>query len=178
MAWEFDVLYWFQSIHGPIQDAFFSFITHFGDAGLFWIIMTLLVLIFVKDKRVGLTAILALVIEASICNLLLKPLVARDRPFWIDPSVQMLVNPPSDYSFPSGHSGASFAAAVAFVQYNRKWGIAAIVLAALIAISRMYLFIHFPTDVLTGILLGIVSGIVSGIIIRALYRCFGKTQQV
>lgn len=174
MAWEFDVLYWFQSIHGPIQDAFFSFITHFGDAGLFWIVMTLLVLIFVKDKRVGATAALALLLDLLICNICLKPMIARDRPFWIDPTVAMLVTPPTDYSFPSGHSAASFAAAVSFVQYNRKWGSAAIVLATLIAISRLYLFIHFPTDVLGGIAVGIICGLLSGMIIRWCFRRFTK----
>ena len=111
---------------------------------------------------------------AHLRNLVLKPMVARDRPFWIDPTVQMLVKAPTDYSFPSGHSGASFAAAVAFVQYHRKWGIAALVVAALIAVSRMYLFIHFPTDVLVGIILGIVSGIVSGYVVRAAFRKWGK----
>jgi undecaprenyl-diphosphatase len=170
MAWEFDVLYWFQSIHGPVQDAFFSFITHFGDAGAFWIIASLLVLIFVKDKRVGATAVLALLMEFILCNLILKPLVARDRPFWIDTTVPMLVKPPKDFSFPSGHSGASFAVAVAFVQYNKKWGIAAIVLAACIAISRMYLFIHFPTDVLAGSIIGACFGVLAGVLVRRFAR--------
>jgi undecaprenyl-diphosphatase len=101
-------------------------------------------------------------------------MVARDRPFWIDQSVTLLVKPPTDYSFPAGHSAASFAAAVSFVQYNRKWGSAAIVLATLIAISRLYLFIHFPTDVLVGILVGIICGLLSGIIIREAFRRFAK----
>jgi len=166
MAWEFDLLHALQEIHNPLLDTVFSGITHLGDAGIFWIIVTALVLIFVKDKRVGITALIALLLDVVICNILLKPMVARDRPFWLDESVQLIVKAPKDYSFPSGHSAASFAAAVSYVQYNRKWGIAAILLAACIAFSRLYLFVHFPTDVLAGIGIGCVLGVVSGVMVR------------
>lgn len=174
MAWEFDVLHALQTIHNPVLDALFSGITHLGDGGVFWILLTAGILIFVKDKRVAATAILALLLDVLLCNLLLKPLVARDRPFWLDESVQLIVKAPKDYSFPSGHSAASFAASISYVQYNRKWGIAAILLAACIAFSRLYLFVHFPTDVLAGICIGCICGVVSGMIVR---RCFMKWEQ-
>ena len=82
--------------------------------------------------------------------------MARERPCWIDPAVQLLIENPGDFSFPSGHTMASFEAAVSILLYNRRWGAAALVLAALIAFSRLYLFVHFPSDVLTGLVLGVV----------------------
>jgi len=82
--------------------------------------------------------------------------VARQRPCWLDPMVPLFIENPSDYSFPSGHSLASFEGAVSILLYHKKWGIAAVVLAALIACSRLYLFVHFPSDVVAGSLLGIL----------------------
>ena len=170
MALEFDILYWFQGLHDPVLDKIVVFITAMGNAGIFWVVATLLMLLLCKDKKAGITSALALVLSVLIGNLILKNLVARDRPCWIDPSVEMLIKIPKDFSFPSGHSSGSFAGAVAIVQYYRKPGIAAIVLAACIAISRLYLFVHFPTDVLVGTLLGITEAIVAGMIVRKYYR--------
>ena len=89
-------------------------------------------------------------------NLVLKPLAARPRPCWIDEQVKLLVAAPKDYSFPSGHSAASFAAAVSIFVMHKKEGAAALILACLIAFSRLYLFVHFPTDVLAGIAVGFI----------------------
>lgn len=165
MNWEFNILYWFQSIHNPVLDRIEPVITLFGDGGIFWILLTVAILIFVKDKRVGITCVLALASEAVIV-LVLKNTVQRSRPCWIDPTIQMLVRVPKDYSFPSGHSAASFSAAVSIFLYKKKWGTAAIVLAALIAISRMYLFVHFPTDVLVGTLIGIAMALLFGYLVK------------
>lgn len=93
-------------------------------------------------------------------NIILKHLVARSRPCWIR-AIDMLVAIPTDYSFPSGHSMASFASAVVLFQYDRRIGIPALILAALIALSRLYLYVHFPTDVLVGTLMGILFGILA-----------------
>ncbi|RHO29468.1 phosphatase PAP2 family protein [Roseburia sp. AM51-8] len=170
--WEFDLLYWFQGLHNPVLDKIVVAITSLGNAGIFWILLTIAMLIFCKDKKVAWTSALALLFSLLVINVFLKNTVMRARPCWIDDSVTLLVKNPKDYSFPSGHSSASFASAVSIVQYARyrKQGIAAVVLAALIAISRMYVFVHFPTDVLTGTILGIIEAILAGIIVRFIYR--------
>lgn len=170
--WEFDLLYWFQSIHNPILDKIVVVITSLGNAGIFWILLTLVMLIVCKDKKVAWTSALALLFSLLVINIFLKNIVMRARPCWIDDTIPLLVKNPKDYSFPSGHSSASFASAVSIVQYARyrKQGIAAVILAALIAVSRMYVFVHFPTDVFVGTILGIIEAILAGIIIRFIYR--------
>lgn len=171
-AWEMDLLYWFQSLHNPVLDKVNIAITTLGNAGCIWIVLTIAMLIFCKDKRVGWTSGLALLFSLLVINLVLKNAVGRARPCWIDTSVPLLVKNPKDYSFPSGHSSASFASAAAIVQYKayRKQGVAAVLLASMIAVTRMYVFVHFPTDVLTGCVLGIIEGILAGFIIRAIFR--------
>lgn len=170
--WEFDLLYWFQSLHNPFLDKIVVVITSLGNAGIFWILLTLVMLIVCKDKKVAWTSALALLFSLLVINIFLKNTVMRARPCWIDDTIPLLVKNPKDYSFPSGHSSASFASAVSIVQYAkyRKQGIAAVVLAALIAVSRMYVFVHFPTDVFVGTILGIIEAILAGIIIRFIYR--------
>ena len=165
MQWEFDVLYWFQSLHNPVLDQIEKVITKFGDGGIFWILLTVAIIFLVKDKRVGITCALALASEAVIV-LLLKNTVRRSRPIWLDPTVHMLVRIPKDYSFPSGHSAASFSVAVSIFLYNKKWGTAAIILAILIALSRMYLFVHFPTDVIVGTLIGVTMALLMGYLVK------------
>lgn len=170
--WEFDLLYWFQSIHHPLLDKIVIAVTSLGNAGIFWILLTVAMLILCKDKRVAWTSALALLFSLLVINVFLKNMVARARPCWIDTSVSLLVKNPRDFSFPSGHSSASFASAVSIVQYAayRKPGIAAVLLAVLIAVTRIYIFVHFPTDVLAGALLGIVEALLAGFIIRKIYE--------
>ena len=91
-------------------------------------------------------------------NLFLKNVIARSRPCWIEPQVPLLVPVPRDYSFPSGHTLVSFEGAVCMWCFDRRWGAPALVLAGLIGFSRMYLFVHFPTDILGGLVLGITNG--------------------
>lgn len=99
-------------------------------------------------------------IGALLCNVTLKPLVARLRPFEIaDTMRQLLIDPPSDFSFPSGHTTSSFAAATALAAARARGGLAAMILAAVIAFSRLYLYVHYPTDVIAGALIGAFSGL-------------------
>ena len=97
---------------------------------------------------------LALVCGLIVCNLTLKPLVARIRPYDMRPIDNMLTEPMHDFSFPSGHTIASFEAAIVLLIRNKRFGIPATVLAAVISFSRLYLYVHYPTDVLFGAALG------------------------
>ena len=142
----------------------------FRDKGLFWIALSLAILIFRKDKGMGITAVAALASEALICNLIIKPLVARQRPCWIDDTVALLISSPHDYSFPSGHTSASFAVATAIFLWDKKWGTLALIWAGLIAFSRMYLFVHFPTDVLVGLVIGVLMAVISWYIVKQFYH--------
>ena len=110
----------------------------------------------------GFCVLLSLAGGLLIGNIFLKNLVARDRPCWIDPTIQLLVASPKDFSFPSGHTCASFASAFAIYKckevFPKKWRTAAMVLATLIALSRLYVGVHYPTDVLGGLIVGLFSG--------------------
>ena len=139
-------------------DAVMPVITTLGNGGVIWIVCAVVLLLIPKTRKIGVVLAVSLAIEALCCNVILKPLAARIRPFDMNTAVQLLISPPTDFSFPSGHTGAAFAAASAlFFCKNRLW-IAALVLAILIAFSRLYLYVHYPSDVLGGILLGILSG--------------------
>ena len=170
MDWEFDLLHWFQTLHGPLMDKIALGLTMFCEKGIGWIILILLVFLFAKDKRIGLTGMGAFCFSYLLCNMILKHMVARDRPCWIEPSVPLLVDIPDDFSFPSGHTSFSFASATAIFQYSRGWGMLAFLLAALIGLSRLYLFVHFPTDVLVGAFTGIVSGLLAGLLVKDFYK--------
>ncbi|MDO5548004.1 MAG: phosphatase PAP2 family protein [Eubacteriales bacterium] len=133
-------------------------ITALGNKGAVWIGITFLLLLFPKTRRAGVTAAIGLVLELLVCNLALKPLVARTRPCDINTAVSLLIARPRDFSFPSGHTGASFAVVSAlYFRQNRLW-IPGLVLAVLIGFSRLYLYVHYPSDVLAGALIGILSG--------------------
>lgn len=153
---EFGILYFLQSLHTPWLDVIMKAITSLGDHGIFWILTGAIMLCFKKTRLMGLCVILSLAAGLLAGNVFLKNMIARERPCWIDSSVPLLIHNPRDYSFPSGHTLASFEGAVSIWLYNRKWGTAALILAALIGFSRMYLFVHFPTDVLGGLVLGVL----------------------
>ena len=150
-------------IAAHLQCAFLDFlmplITVLGDAGIFWIAVAVVLLLIPKYRKAGLSMGLSLLIGLVVCNIILKPLVGRIRPYdyqliHFGRTIELLVATPHDYSFPSGHTIASFEAAVALTVHNRKLGIPALILAVLIAFSRMYLYVHYPTDVLASVVLG------------------------
>jgi undecaprenyl-diphosphatase len=112
--------------------------------------------------------LVALLIGLLLANLTVKPLVARPRPFQIDTALTLLIPPPGEFSFPSGHSVSSAAAATVLALGNKKFGWVAVPLAALIAFSRLYLTVHFPTDVIAGLLLGCAIGLFTWFVLRPL----------
>ena len=159
MNLEFWILDGIQTLRTPAGDVLMPFITSFGNGGVIWIVLTVILLLIPKTRKTGLILGAALILDGILCNLLLKNLVRRIRPCDIKDAVRLLIPYPSDYSFPSGHTAVSFAAASALYFAGEKylWK-AALVLAAFIAFSRMYLYVHYPTDVLGGILFGVISG--------------------
>ena len=154
---DFRILDWIQAnLRSPWLDWLAPKITFLCEKGWFWILLTLIFLIWKKHRRCGITMLIGLLLGAVIGSVLLKPLVARPRPCWINQDISILIPIPKDYSFPSGHSLISFVSSVILLLYDRRIGIPAVILAAFIALSRLYLYVHFPTDVLTGTLLGIL----------------------
>ncbi|MCI8284491.1 MAG: phosphatase PAP2 family protein [Firmicutes bacterium] len=140
-------------------------ITSLGDGGRIWIIISLILIIPNKTRRYGMQMAIALIIGTLICNITLKPIVARIRPFDLAGTIP-LINPPSDFSFPSGHTTSSFAAATALMFGSKlnAYNCASLILAFLIAFSRLYVYVHYPSDVLAGILIGVLSGYLSNLI--------------
>ena len=141
-------------------DPIMRVITYLGDGGIFWIAVAAILLFIPKYRKAGLSMGIALLMGLLLCNLTLKPLVARIRPYdyqleHFGKVIPLLISAPHDFSFPSGHTIASFEAATALLLHNKKLGIPAMVLAALVAFSRLYLYVHYPTDVITSILLGV-----------------------
>ena len=148
-----------QGLRTRILDAVMLFFTQLGDAGFIWVALTAVLLVFRRTRRVGCVLAAALLIDAVLCNLLLKPLVARVRPCGILTEVQLLIPYPDDFSFPSGHTAASFASVTALWMAGKKqWAMAALPVGVLIAFSRMYLCVHSPTDILGGVILGAACG--------------------
>lgn len=155
---EFQILDWIASLHNGFLDTILPVISSFGDSGIGWIVLSIILLCIPKYRKAGLAMALALIFCLIIGNITLKPLIARPRPYSYFPEMQLLIPPLEDFSFPSGHTFASFASATALFLFHRKEGVAAYLLAAVIAFSRMYFYVHFPTDILAGIILGIASG--------------------
>ena len=155
---EFSILYFIQGLHTPFLDRFMTAVTSLGVKGWHFIVLGIILFCFKRTRKMGAAVLLSLAAGGLIGNVVLKNLVMRDRPCWIDESVRLLIQNPKDFSFPSGHTLASFETAVSIFLYNRKWGVPVLVLASVIALSRLYLFVHFPTDVLSGMALGIFIG--------------------
>lgn len=140
------------------MDSFMVTVTHLGDAGIVWITLGFILCICRKTRVCGILLLTGLLIGLLLGNVALKNIIARDRPCWIREMTDLLIAVPKDYSFPSGHTLSSFIAATVLFHCDKRWGIPAYILAALIAFSRLYLFVHFPTDVLAGMILGIIIG--------------------
>lgn len=155
-------------------DVFFPIVTKFGDGGIFWIAVSILFLCFKKTRRTGLMMGMALTLGLLVGNLTLKPLVARIRPYDLNPAIELLVPALSDYSFPSGHTLACFECATVLMIRDRRIGIPALVLGILVALSRLYLYVHYPTDVLCGLVLGVLFGFLGVRLIQLILKKFDK----
>ena len=187
---EIQILHWFETLHNPITNPIFYVITTLGNAGWFWIVLAVLMLTVLpkKYKKAGLTMAIALILSLIFCNGIMKHLWARPRAFWVVgqnfvvgnefENLYGIFNSIHDYSFPSGHSSASFAAAVSIFMWRKKEGSAALVLAALIAFSRLYFTVHYPTDVLVGTITGALYGVAAYFIVKALINKVPKLNAI
>ena len=187
---EIQILHWFETLHNPITNPIFYVITTLGNAGWFWIVLAVLMLTVLpkKYKKAGLTMAIALILSLIFCNGIMKHLWARPRAFWVVgqnfvvgnefENLYGIFNSIHDYSFPSGHASASFAAAVSIFMWRKKEGSAALVLAALIAFSRLYFTVHYPTDVLVGTITGALYGVAAYFIVKALMNKVPKLNAI
>ncbi len=165
--WDFSLLYFIQEhFRTPFLDGVAAFLSEAFDGGLLWIILCAGLLIFRKTRGAGVMILTAMGFALIVGELGMKNIFCRLRPCNLDTTISLAVEAPSSYSFPSGHTGSSFAAATALFLWSKKWGIPALVLAALIGFSRVYLFVHFPTDVLAGAVVGILCAVLAGFIFR------------
>ena len=166
-VFEFAILNGIQeSCRCAFLDAVLPFLSSLSNHGEIWIALALVLLLIPKTRRAGAVLALALLLEFICCNGILKPLIARPRPCDLNDAVRLLIPRPGDDSFPSGHSGISFAAVGAlFAAKSRLW-VPAFVLALIIAFSRLYLYVHWPSDVLAGAALGILMGFLAEKLVR------------
>lgn len=170
-SFELELLHDLQdAVQCDFLDWFMPIITSLANAGIFWILLAVVLLCFKKTRKVGLTMGIALIFGLLVGNLTLKPLTARIRPYDFDTSINLLIPPEHEYSFPSGHTLASFEGAVSIFAHNRKFGTASLVLAALIAFSRLYLMVHYPIDVITGAILGSIFALTAVKITDHIFR--------
>lgn len=173
--WDISVLNFIQeNIVNPVLDVFFSLITHLGDDGIFWIAIAVVMLFFEKTRKTGIMMGAALILGLIIGNGVLKNVFGRVRPYALDDAMrsidQLLVKAPSDASFPSGHTLASFEASVVLMIRDKRFGIPALIIAVCVALSRLYLYIHFPTDVIAGAILGTVNAVLAVLIVNMVWK--------
>lgn len=166
MKWEFDFLDAIYEMHTPILDKIMIFLSTIGEAGAFWILVAVVLLFFKKTRKCGLQMAIAMLLTFIVGNLILKNAIHRPRPCWINEEIELIVRSPKDYSFPSGHTMNGIVASLTIFFNNKKYGIAAIILALLIAFSRLYNYVHFPTDILGGLAIGVICAIIVEYIFR------------
>lgn len=154
---DFSILYWIQdNLRNSFMDFVMPLFSNLQDGGLIWISIAVVMLFFKRTRYCGIAVLFAMGIDTLITEYGIKNIVCRVRPCNLVDDVNMLVKKPTSYSFPSNHSASAFAGAVAVMLTIKKkaWTIPAFVFSGIISFSRMYVFVHFPSDVFAGILLG------------------------
>lgn len=172
-AAEFAALEALVQLQTPWLDAALRAVTQLADGGFVWLVLTAVLLARRQTRWLGVSVALALALDLVLCNGILKPLIDRPRPFELG-QLTPLIDAPEDASFPSGHTAVSFAAAGAlfFARSRLRWP--ALVLAMAIGFSRLYLQVHFVTDVVAGVLVGTVCGVTGVLLSRIIQRYVAK----
>lgn len=194
MEAELRILDFIQSLRTPFGDIMMPFISKLGNTGMIWIILALILLVIPKTRRYGILVTAALIADVILCDGILKHLFRRIRPCDINTAVQLLIPRPKDFSFPSGHTACSVAAStVLFLVRGKgdsaetdrtladrvmgKLWIPAWILAVVIMFSRMYLYVHYPTDILGGIITGLAAGYIGFKVTEKLREYKGNRQK-
>ncbi len=176
IAFDGAIYTFFDGLRSAVMDVLMTCITYLGDDGIFWLVLTAILMIPKKTRKLGLYILFGLGVATVINNLGLKELFARPRPFnfehWGDIYEYVypnLVEKPHSLSFPSGHTSTSIGAALPFLmRANKKAGIPIFIIAVLIGISRIYIHVHYPTDVIAGAVVGLVSGFLAVLLLDKL----------
>ena len=157
-SWDVSVLYWIQeNLRFAALTPVMKCITSLGNAGIFWIILSLILLIPKRTRKAGLVSLISMAICFLIVHVGLKSAVARIRPYDAYPQLKRLIAPQKDFSFPSGHTVNAFASSLILVRMlPKKAGIPLVILAAVIAYSRLYVGVHYPSDVIAGFLIALI----------------------
>ena len=146
-----------ENVRCAFLDPIMVFFSRIGDAGALWLITGAIMMLSKKHRRAGLYVILSVSLCYVLNDLIIKPLVSRARPFAALDGLSILVPEPGVHSFPSGHSCSSFAAAFVFAKFYGKKGALVYIVSALIAFSRAYVGVHYPSDIIMGIIVGTVG---------------------
>lgn len=162
--------------HGSnVLNTIFKCITFLGEAGIFWIVLGLVLICFKKTRTSGIVMLVSLAVGYLINDIALKNIIARPRPFAVNSDIKdflasINMKLPSGYSMPSGHSYVAFNGAMMLTLFHKKKGAPAFIFAFLIAFSRIFLCVHYPTDVLVGSILGIITAFVVYVCFKAIKR--------
>ncbi len=187
LDFDLSVFQWIQGIHNDFLDALMVGITTLGNAGAIFIVLGLVLLFTKKYRKAGFAVIVALLVMLLCNDLFLKEFFARPRPFnlfetnpekyvvwgkeYIYPE---LVSRPTSFSFPSGHTASAFAAAIALLWHDRKLGIPTTLFAALMGFSRVYVQVHYCTDVIGGVISGTICALIAVVIVKFLFPFVDK----
>ena len=162
VSFDLPILDWIQAnLQSSLLDTIMPIITLFGEDGIFWIAWAVLLICIPKTRKIGLGMGFALIMGLLVCNVTLKPLVQRPRPYDFQEQqfgiiINLLIERQHDFSFPSGHTIASFEAATVLLKNSKKMGIPAMIIAIAVSFSRLYLYVHYPTDVIFSVFAGIL----------------------
>lgn len=164
-----------QGIKNGFFDVLMPFVSSINNQGDIWIALAILLMINknTKIRRLGITVLIALAFGAILGEQILKNLIARTRPISEEFNFNFIVNLPKSYSFPSGHTTSSFAAFGAFLFSEARYKYWVLLLASLIGFSRIYLHVHYPSDIIGGIVLGLLCGWAAVRIGKAFFRKYG-----